>query len=111
MQIFPNGTLRFVNKSSAEDIDENGLPIAANRSDYQEIGCTITTTQENNRGRYEDGRYKSVSYSVTCNLEDAGEGFNPTTISLTHEDKGELGEFTVQRIEYYKITGTIELWV
>jgi hypothetical protein len=111
MQIFSNGTMRYSSATTGGDIDENGLPIKAQHVDMNEVVCTITTASENMKGKYDDGRYKQVSYSVTCNLEDVGNGFNPKTISLEHEDKGSLGTFTVQRIEYYKLTGTIEIWV
>ena len=111
MQIFPNGTLRFASATAGGDLDEHGNPVPATDADMNEVQCTINVSQENRSGSYEDGRYKNYSYSVTCNLEDVGETFNPRTVQLVHENKGNLGDFQVQRIEYYKLTGTVEIWV
>ncbi|MBR1809604.1 MAG: hypothetical protein IJ776_09505 [Paludibacteraceae bacterium] len=111
MQIFPNGTLRYASATAGSDLDENGNPIPACDADMNEIECTITAQSENRQGRYEDGQYKNGSYSVTCDMEKVGKSFNPKTIQLIHEFKGYLGDFQVQRIEYYKLTGTIEIWV
>ena len=63
------------------------------------------------KGSYDDGDYKSCRYSVTCNLEDVGSDFHPSAVSLRHDDKGELGFYQVQRVEYYHLTNTVELWV
>lgn len=111
MQIFPNGTLRYATTMIGGDLDEYGNPVPANEADINEVPCTITALTENRKGKYEDGQYKNSAYSVTCDLEKVGNSFNPKTIQLTHEFKGYLGDFQVQRIEYYKLTGTVEIWV
>lgn len=111
MQIFSNGTLRFANATAGGDLDEHGNPVPATDADMNEVPCTITASSESRSGTYEDGSYKKASYSVTCNMEDVGDEFNPRTIQLVHENKGNLGDFQVQRIEYYKLTGTVEIWV
>ncbi|MGM9810962.1 MAG: hypothetical protein ACI30J_08885 [Paludibacteraceae bacterium] len=110
MQIFSNGTLRYTSKSSVADVDDNGNPIRAEEADM-EIPCTISVLSEDKKGRYDDGQYKKASYSVTCDLEKVGSSFHPNSIQLIHEFKGDLGSFQVQRIEYYKLTGTVEIWV
>ncbi len=111
MQIFPNGTLRYPSATSGGDLDEQGNPIPAINADMNEVECTITASQESRSGTYDAGQYKKASYSVTCDLEKVGDTFNPTTVQLVHEFKGNLGDFQVQRIEYYKLTGTVEIWV
>ena len=110
MQIFPNGTLRYPS-SSASDLDENGMPMAASLSSMAECQCTITTNTENRNAVYNGGAYKAVTYSITCNTEDVEDDFNPKSVNLIHEQKGDLGMFQVLRIEYYTLTGTIEIWV
>lgn len=110
MQIFPNGTLRY-NTGTVADLDENGLPIPAESAPAEECICTITTAAENRNTVYDGGVVKRATYTVTCNMEDVGETFNPRFVELTHDQKGTLGRFPVQRIEYYTITQTIELWV
>lgn len=110
MQIFPNGTL-FYQTSTAADLDADGFPISAGSSFSGECICTITTATEDRNATYEGGTVKRATYTVTCNMEDVEENFNPKSVKLTHEQKGELGTFQVQRIEYYTITQTIELWV
>lgn len=110
MQIFPNGTL-YYQTSVAADLDEYGNPIPVDSEFFDECICTITTASEDRNATYEGGTVKRATYTVTCNMEDVGELFNPKYVRLTHEQKGELGTFQVQRIEYYTITQTIELWV
>lgn len=110
MQIFPNGILRWFGSVTA-DLDEYGMPVAADTSSSMECRCTITTASEKRNATYDGGAVKLATYTVTCNMEDAGEGFSPHTVHLVHDIKGDLGMFQVQRIEYYTITQTIELWV
>lgn len=93
------------------DLDSEGYPIALPKQQMAEVRCTITTVTEHRKGSYDDGDYKSCRYSVTCNLEDVGSDFHPSAVSLCHDDKGELGFYQVQRVEYYHLTNTVELWV
>ena len=93
------------------DLDSEGYPIALPKQQMAEVRCTITTVTEHRKGSYDDGDYKSCRYSVTCNLEDVGGDFHPSAVSLHHDDKGELGFYQVQRVEYYHLTNTVELWV
>ena len=93
------------------DLDGEGYPIALPKQQMAEVRCTITTVTEHRKGSYDDGDYKSCRYSVTCNLEDVGSDFHPSAVSLRHDDKGELGFYQVQRVEYYHLTNTVELWV
>lgn len=93
------------------DLDSEGYPIALPKQHMAEVRCTITTVTEHRKGSYDDGDYKSCRYSVTCNLEDVGGDFHPSAVSLCHDDKGELGFYQVQRVEYYHLINTVELWV
>ena len=93
------------------DLDAEGMPIPVPTRQMSEVRCTITTLTEHSRGRYEDGKYRASSYSVTLNSEDVAADFAPSVVTLVHERKGNLGTFQVQRIEYYDITQTIEIWV
>ena len=121
MQIFPNGIMRYYSHGAAvpeeprtermEDLDSEGYPVALPKQQMAEVRCTITTVTEHRKGSYDDGDYKSCRYSVTCNLEDVGGDFHPSAVSLRHDDKGELGFYQVQRVEYYHLTNTVELWV
>lgn len=109
MQIFPNGTMRY--SGSGTDLDAEGMPIPVLTRQMSEVRCTITALTENRRGSYDDGRYRNCSYSVTCNMEDVGDGFQPSAVVLEHDNKGALGTYQVQCIEYYNLTQTIEIWV
>ena len=113
MQIFPNGKLGYTNTTAtAGDLDEHGMPVAASSTPSVEVVCTITTLSEDRKGRYDDGRYRNCMYSVTCNMEDVGVEFNLVkSVHLSHDIKGDLGNFQVQRIEFYTITQTVEIWV
>lgn len=114
MQIFPNGTMTYADPAVRQsDLDGNGLPVAASESgNMLSAVCTISTLSENRKGRYDDGRYRNCQYSVTCNLEDVGTAFNSVgSVSLRHDIKGDLGTFQIQRIEFYTITQTVEIWL
>lgn len=123
MQIFPNGTITF--NLHTEDLDENGLPVAASERKPDPIQCTISTIHEDRRGLSDGVRYRNCTYSVTCNMEDFEsrpalfdliftfsfrENYSDA-VTLSHDRKGVLGTFPIQRIEYYEITGTVEIWL
>ena len=111
MIVFPNGTLRYAD-GTAQDLDEKGFPIPAELAGgTNECRCTITTVTEDRNAVYDGGAYIQARYSVKCDMDDVGEGFNPSNVTLVHEQKGDLGAFQVIRIEYYTITRTIEIWV
>jgi hypothetical protein len=115
MQIFPNGTMTYADPTATpqSDLDENGLPVAVSAADSMvSVVCTISTLSENRKGRYDDGRYRNCQYSVTCNLEEVGTAFKDVrSVALTHEIKGDLGTFQVQRTEFYTLTQTVEIWL
>lgn len=114
MQIFPNGTMTYADPAVVpqSDLDENGLPVAVSSAASKSVVCTISVLNENRKGRYDDGRYRNCQYSVTCNLEDVGTAFKDVkSVALSHEIKGDLGTFQVQRTEFYTITQTVEIWL
>jgi len=109
MLVFRNGILTYP-QGSAQRLDKDGNPVTTSAAE-QSAECYISTSSENRNGRYDDGLYKSATYSVLVDMDSVEDGFNPKRISLMHEQKGDLGAFPVQRIEYYTITRSIELWV
>lgn len=109
MLVFHNGILTYGSNASTR-LDMYGNPVAIQCSE-DAVKCYINTTSENRNGRNDDGLYKSATYSALIDMDSVGENFNPKTISLIHERKGDLGKFPVQRIEYYTITRSIEIWV
>lgn len=112
MQIFPNGILTYSAATQQPDLDGNGLPVAAGTVEPVSVICTISTLSEDRKGRYDDGRYRNCQYSVTCNLEDVGNQFaTVNTVTLDHDIKGSLGSFQIQRIEFYTLTQTVEIWL
>ena len=113
MQIFPNGTMTYsMPATELPDLDENGCPVSVTDSGQNTAVCTISTLSEDRKGHYDDGRYRNCQYSVTCNLEDVGTEFREVkSVSLTHDIKGNLGSFQIQRMEFYTITQTVEIWL
>lgn len=109
MLIFPNGTLEFATMPHAV-IDKNGNPIAETSTD-SECRCTIETITENRNGRNDAGQYMNASYSVLLDEDSVEDDFNPSLVTLIHDDKGNLGQFKVQRIEHYHLTRSIQLWL
>lgn len=109
MLIFKNGVAIF-KKQSSVTFDDNGHPLPS-VAELLEVVCNITTLSENKKGTYEDGRYKNCTYSILIDYSSVDDNFNPVSVELTHDKKGNIGEFTIQRIEYYSLTKSIEIWV
>lgn len=100
----------YADTTAQDDLDKDGFPVAVESSE-QSCRCTITTVTEDRNAVYDGGAYIKATYRVTCNMEDVSDTFNPASVSLTHDNKGSLGNFQVIRVEYYTLTGTIEIWV
>lgn len=110
MLIFSNGTIYFDHPISGTDIDEEGFPIAG--SDFlSSAQCYIDVQNENRSGKYEEGKYPNGSFVVSLDYDSVDEDFNPKKVRLEHERKGDLGVFTIQRIEFYNLTRTIQIWI
>ena len=110
MLIFKNGTAIFKNDVQVE-FDEDGHPQSTSEQVVTEAVCNISTLSESRKGQYEDGRYKMCSYSVMIDYSSVDDTFNPKSVELIHDKKGNMGEFTIQRVEYYSLTKSIEIWV
>ena len=108
MLIFPNGTAHF-DVAGVNDIGDDGLPIQGNNFTLS-ARCYIEAGSEHRRGKNEDGQYPVGSYVVSIDYDSVNSSFNPKKIKLEHERKGDLGTFTIQRIEYYDLTRTIQIW-
>lgn len=75
--------------------------------------CYIETLSEDKRGEIasEQVRYATQSYSVLLDADSVPQDFIPQAVALEHDRKGVLGNFTVQRIEWYDLTKSIQIWV
>lgn len=110
MLIFSNGTIYYDPPVSGADIDENGYPIEG--LDFTSSAkCYIDVQHENRSGKYDEGKYPNGSFVVSLDYDSVEEDFSPTKVRLEHERKGDLGIFTVQRIEFYNLTRTIQIWI
>ena len=125
MLIFKNGYVSWVQSSTDQLVDENGNAIAV-ENNSKKVECFIDVVREDKRGEVSDGhtqrsngkytqrsngKYTQRSYSVTIDQASVPSNFNPTSITLQHNRKGNIGTYTVQRIEFYDLTGSIEIWV
>lgn len=117
MLIFKNGYVSWVQSSTEQLVDENGNAIAVEGS-VKKAECYIDVVQEDKRGELSDGhtqrsngKYTQRSYKVMLDQSSVPVKFNPTSITLHHNRKGNIGTYTVQRIEFYDLTGSIEIWV
>lgn len=117
MLIFKNGYVSWIQSSTEQLVDENGNAIAVEGSE-KKAECYIDVLREDKRGEVSDGhtqrsngKYTQRSYSITIDQASVPSNFNPTSITLHHNRKGNIGTFTVQRIEFYDLTGSIEIWV
>lgn len=109
MLIFINGKAYFDNSVSVADIGEDGLPIV--NDDFAiSAPCYIEVGTESKKGRNEDGAYPVGNYVVSLDYDSVGSDFAPKKMRLEHNKKGELGVFTIQRIEFYDLTRTIQIW-
>lgn len=77
------------------------------------VRCYIETLSEDKRGNAtaEQVRYANRSYSILLDADSVPQGFNPTVVALEHDRKGTLGQFTVQRIEWFDLVKTVQIWV
>ena len=110
MLIFQNGTAYFEEPSAVEDIDYEGEPIAAFDLPLS-APCYIEMGSEDRSGRNEDGVFPRSSFTISLDYDSVSEEFNPSRVRVVHERKGDLGTFPVQRIEFYNLTRTIQIWV
>jgi hypothetical protein len=125
MLIFKNGYVSWVQTSTQDLVDTNGNAIAV-EGQMRKAECYIDVVQEDKRGELSDGhtqrsngkytqrsngKYTQRSYKVLLDQSSVPAKFNPTSITLHHNRKGNIGTYTVQRIEFYDLTGSIEIWV
>lgn len=109
MLIFTNGKAYFDSGVSGNDIGENGLPIIGD--DFAlSAPCYIEVGSESRKGRNEEGAYPLGSYVISLDYDSVDSNFFPKKIHLEHGRKGDLGVFTIQRIEFYDLTRTIQIW-
>ena len=117
MLVFVNGYMTYFDDEGDAVLDENGNPGVDSGSDSgsgydgTSVECYIETLTADKKGRYDDGRYSNAQYSVLINSENVPLSFNPLKVGLVHDRKGDLGVLEVQRIEFYELTQSIELWV
>lgn len=110
MLIFSNGTAFFGCTNGESDVDENGMPIV-NEELTTEAPCYIESIGEGRDGSYEEGKYPRGSFTISLDFDSVGDDFAPKRVRLVHERKGDLGVFSIQRIEFYSLTRTIQVWV
>lgn len=110
MLIFKNGYMSWMQSSTDKLVDENGNAIPAEGMN-KKVECYIDVVVEDKKGSYDNGQYTQRQYNVTLDQSSVPTTFNPKTITLQHNRKGNIGTFTVQRIEFYDLTGSIEIWV
>ena len=110
MLFFSNGTAHFDLAQVGTDIDEMGMPIAGG-SFILSAPCYIEASGESRAKKNDEGYYPNGSYSISLDYGAIGKDFNPMKVRLEHKHKGDLGTFTIQRIEFYDITRTVQVWV
>ena len=125
MLIFKNGYVSWVQTSTQDLVDADGNAIAV-EGYTKRAECYIDVVQEDKRGDVGDGytqrsngkytqrsngKYTQRSYKVSLDQSSVPADFNPKSITLEHNRKGNIGTYTVQRIEFYDLTGSIEIWV
>ena len=109
MLIFRNGTIAWKQVGDVT-FDETGNPLVALGETFT-ADCFIETTSEVRNSRNDDGYFNNASYAVMVDADSVGDGFAPQNVHLTDNHKGDLGDFSVKRIEYYDLTHSIRLWV
>ena len=92
------------------DADGNAVPVA-HADNKQAVECYIDVLTEDRKGKYPDGKYTRCEYSILLDQSSVPSDFNPKSITIIHNRKGNIGTYTVQRIEFYDLTGSIEIWV
>lgn len=110
MLVFSNGTLEYNIGEGNPSMDANGNPIRSNFS-TRSVKCNIETSTFDRSGNYGDGTNTNSTYTIYVDMPSVPADWNPMNVRLTHKRKGLLGDFTVQRVEFYELTQTIVLWV
>ena len=112
MLIFKNGKMTWLQAGEQVlvDADGNAVPVA-HADNKQVVECYIDVLTEDRKGKYPDGKYVRCEYSILLDQLSVPSNFNPKSVTLTHNSKGFIGQFSVQRIEWYDLTGSIEIWV
>lgn len=112
MKLFTNGIMSYGRSTDREiSFDADGNPMRKEEGNLRKVRVFIDALSEDKKGRYDDGRYTNASYEVSLDYDDVPAKFKPTDISIIHDRKGDLGSFTVQRIEFYDLTRTIVIWI
>lgn len=111
MLIFKNGKLTWLQADEKPLVDADGNAIAATEEERSAVECYIDVLTEDRKGKYPDGKYVRCEYSILLDQSSVPSNFNPKSVTLTHNRKGFIGQFSVQRIEWYDLTGSIEIWV
>ena len=112
MLIFKNGKMTWLqaDEQALVDADGNAVPVA-NTGSRKAVECYIDVLTEDRKGKYPDGKYTRCEYSILLDQSSVPSNFKPKSVTLTHNRKGFIGIFSVQRIEWYDLTGSIEIWV
>lgn len=102
-----NGTLQILEVTGENGVDGYGEPIAAQTAWGDPIPCSVRTSSDTRKGKYEDGEYRHSSFIVLIEWRD---GFSADRIRL--ERLGEvLGEFRVLSVEPLSTVGRIQIMV
>lgn len=102
-----NGTLQILEVTKENGTDEYGEPIAAQTAWGDPIPCSVRTSSDTRKGKYEDGEYRHSSFIVLIEWRD---GFSADRIRL--ERLGEdLGEYGVLSVEPLSTVGRIQIMV
>lgn len=105
--IFDNGTIEA--KETIGGGLVNGIPQKAVESWSKPIPCHIIPNTNDNKGVYDDGKFKRMSFTIWL-----GMGlyyFKAQRVRLTDNKGMYLGEFEVQSIEHSDITGRTKIIV
>lgn len=108
MLVFVNGKIS-VAQSNSPTIDSDGNIVSSTMGE-DEIPCFIQTLEETRNVPTDGGWRARKRYSVMVDMDSVPNDFSPTSIRIVDDYKGDLGVFTVQRIEHYTITRSIQLW-
>lgn len=104
---FKNSTLWWIN--SVDPVPMVQMQSVSAPEDCCE--CFVETLSENKKGNNGDGKYANCNYAIFINSSSVQDDFNPSFVKFSHKHKGDSEWLPVQRIEFYDLTHTIEIWV
>lgn len=101
-----NGTLKCLEVTKENGVNEYGEPVAAQTAWGDPIHCSIKTNHDTRKGKYEDGEFRQASFVIL--IERSSFAADRIKLERLGED---LGEYRILSVEPLATVGRIRIMV